>query len=108
MPVPFIKTDSGTILVTDGEQDRPEALGLYARVSSHDQKADLDRQIARLSQWAAGTGVAVARVEAEVGSGMNGSRVKLRRMLMLLFKLGSDCLVGEPFSVALGHVVIRG
>ena len=81
MPVPFIRTASGTILVMDGEWDRPQALGLYARVSSHDQKADLDRQIARLTLWAAGTGVAVARVEAEVGSGMNGSRVKLRRML---------------------------
>jgi putative resolvase len=27
--------------------------GLYARVSSYDQRADLDRQVARLSQWAA-------------------------------------------------------
>jgi putative resolvase len=81
MPVPFVKTDSGTILVLDGSSDRDEALGLYARVSSHDQRSDLDRQIARLTQWAAGTGVVVARVEAEVGSGMNGRRPKLRRLL---------------------------
>jgi putative resolvase len=45
------------------------------------RRRNLDRRIARLTLWAAGTGVAVARVEAEVGSGMNGSRVKLRRML---------------------------
>ena len=58
-----------------------DGFGLYARVSSHDQKADLDRQVARLSGWAAQAGVPVVRVEAEVGSGMNGGRAKLRRLL---------------------------
>ena len=55
--------------------------GLYARVSSHDQRADLDRQVARLTGWAAQAGLPVARVEAEVGSGMNGARAKARRLL---------------------------
>jgi putative resolvase len=57
------------------------AFGLYARVSSHDQKSDLDRQVARLSTWAAQAGGQVVRVEAEIGSGMNGSRSKVRRLL---------------------------
>lgn len=57
------------------------AFGLYARVSSHDQKSDLDRQVARLTGWAAEAGGTVVRVEAEVGSGMNGSRTKVRRLL---------------------------
>ena len=56
-------------------------MGLSARVSSHDQRADLHRQVARLSQWAAQAGVRVVRVEAEVGSGMNGGRRKVRRLL---------------------------
>jgi putative resolvase len=56
-------------------------VGLYARVSSHDQKADLDRQVARLSSWAAQAGLPVVRVESEVGSGMNGARPKVRRLL---------------------------
>lgn len=56
-------------------------VGLYARVSSHDQRSDLDRQVARLSEWAAKAGMRVERVEAEVGSGMNGSRAKVRRLL---------------------------
>jgi putative resolvase len=59
----------------------PAAFGLYARVSWHDQKSDLDRQVARLTGWAAQAGGAVVRVEAEVGSGMNGSRAKVRRLL---------------------------
>jgi putative resolvase len=50
-------------------------------VSSHDQKADLDRQVARLSAWAAQAGLPVVRVEAEVGSGMNGTRARARRLL---------------------------
>jgi len=56
-------------------------VGLYARVSSPDRRADLDRQVARLSAWAAQAGGAVVRVEAEVGSGMNGARAKIRRLL---------------------------
>jgi putative resolvase len=55
--------------------------GLYARVSSHDQRTDLDRQVARLTAWAAQSGSPVVRVEAEVGSGMNGGRSKARRLL---------------------------
>lgn len=34
-----------------------------------------------MSQWAAQAGHRVERVEAEVGSGMNGSRAKVRRLL---------------------------
>jgi putative resolvase len=49
-------------------------VGLYARVSSHDQKADLERQVARLAEWAAGAGHRVVRVESEIASGMDGSR----------------------------------
>ena len=50
-------------------------------MSSHDQKDDLDRQLARLTKWAADAGGQVVRVEAEVGSGINGTRTKVRRML---------------------------
>ena len=80
LPVPARQVSARTILV---EQPPPAGggVGLYARVSSHDQRADLDRQVARLSQWAATAGVAVVGVEAEVASGMSGHRPKLRRLL---------------------------
>ncbi len=54
---------------------------LYARVSGHRQRADLDRQVARLTAWAAGQGVNVAEVVAEVGAGITGRRPKLIRLL---------------------------
>src|SRR5919201_3207444 len=85
MPVPARRLPSGTILVEvpggagDGVSDRRAVL--YARVSAHDQRADLDRQVARLSAWAAGRGVGVAEVVCEVGSGLNGRRPRLRRLL---------------------------
>jgi putative resolvase len=82
LPVPAVQTPSGTILVQPDTSSRPGGgLGLYARVSSHDQRADLDRQVARLTQWATTGGVPLARVEAEVASGMTGRRAKLRRLL---------------------------
>lgn len=82
LPVPAVRVNARTILVNpDAAVSVDGGMGLYARVSSHDQKDDLDRQVARLSAWAAGSGSQVVRVEAEVGSGVNGSRRKVRRLL---------------------------
>jgi putative resolvase len=73
MPVPARRLPSGTILVdTPGTGSLPDPRAvLYARVSAYDQRADLDRQVARLRAWAAGQGVGVAEVVTEVGSGLN-------------------------------------
>ncbi len=83
LPVPAVRVNSRSVLVSpESVMATPTtAFGLYARVSSHDQKSDLDRQVARLSTWAAQAGGQVVRVEAEIGSGMNGSRSKVRRLL---------------------------
>ena len=84
LPVPAVRVNSRSVLVAPDAVIASAAaggLGLYARVSSHDQKPDLDRQVARLAAWAAQCGQPVARVEAEVGSGMNGARSKVRRLL---------------------------
>ncbi|MFC5891146.1 IS607 family transposase [Kitasatospora aburaviensis] len=84
LPVPAQRVGPRTILVNVEANAVPAAvggLGLYARVSSHDQKADLERQVARLAGWAAKAGHQVVRVESEIASGMNGSRTKARRML---------------------------
>jgi putative resolvase len=84
LPVPAQRVGPRTILVNIKTSTAPEAvggLGLYARVSSHDQKTDLERQVARLSEWVAKAGHRVVRVEAEIASGMNGCRSKARRLL---------------------------
>lgn len=82
LPVPAVRINSRSVLVSvDAPIHAPAAYGLYARVSSHEEKDDLDRQVARLTSWAADAGGQVVRVETEVGSGMNGTRSKVRRML---------------------------
>ncbi|MGW2520380.1 IS607 family transposase [Streptomyces sp. NPDC001617] len=84
LPVPAQRVGPRTILVNIDANTTTEAiggLGLYARVSSHDQKTDLERQVARLLAWAVKTGHRVVRVEAEIASGMNGCRSKARRLL---------------------------
>jgi putative resolvase len=81
LPVPAVRVNQRTVLVNPGSSEAPVGgVGLYARVSAHDQRADLDRQVARLSEWAAQGNAPVVRVEAEVGSGMNGARRKVRRL----------------------------
>ncbi|WP_027893369.1 MULTISPECIES: IS607 family transposase [Calidithermus] len=80
LPVPARQTPTGTILVDVPERKEAGAV-LYARVSSADQKADLDRQVARLAAFAAERGIKVAKVVAEVGSGLNGHRKGLISVL---------------------------
>ena len=82
LPVPARKAGR-LILVSPGTAATSPQVGagLYARVSCHDHKAGLDRQVARLPGWAAQAGMPVVRVEAEVGSGMNGARAGARRLL---------------------------
>jgi putative resolvase len=82
LPVPARKLATGTILVDVARAaSAAGGVALYARVSAHDQRADLDRQLGRLAAWAAGQGLAVTQTVAEVGSGVNGNRPKLRRLL---------------------------
>jgi len=81
MPVPARRLPSGTILVDVPDHLSSGRAVLYARVSAHDQQADLDRQVARLTAWATGQGVAVVEMVTEVGSGLNDKRPKLKRLL---------------------------
>ncbi|MFE3450318.1 IS607 family transposase [Nonomuraea sp. NPDC059194] len=84
LPVPAERVGPRTILVNIDANTSPSVIGgvgLYARVSSPEQKADLERQVARLAVWAANAGHPVVRVESEIASGMDGSRAKARRLL---------------------------
>ncbi|MDX3243421.1 IS607 family transposase [Streptomyces sp. ME18-1-4] len=81
MPVAAVQTPSGTWLV---EESAPEVNGrtvAYCRVSSGDQKADLDRQVSRVVQGATALGLPVAEIVTEIGSGLHGRGRKLRRLL---------------------------
>ena len=66
----------GAVADGSGDSTSPASVveggaALYARVSSADQKADLDRQIARLSEFAAVHRLTVIDVVKETGSDLN-------------------------------------
>ncbi|WP_201384353.1 IS607 family transposase [Ktedonobacter sp. SOSP1-85] len=75
--------DTGTIIVRDPkpEQETPQGIALYARVSTTGQKADLERQVERLKTYAASRGYQVTKIVQEIASGMNDSRPKLLKLL---------------------------
>lgn len=87
MPVPVEHTPSGMWLVHDPKYETSAPVGgegrtvCYARVSSADQKADLQRQADRLKAFAVNMGVENPEVVTETGSGMNDRRRKLNRLL---------------------------
>lgn len=84
LPLPAEQLATGTILVKEpeaGYEAEPSSVILYARVSSSDQKQDLDRQLSRLAEYATSKGFKVEKVLKEIGSGLNGKRTKLLSIL---------------------------
>lgn len=81
LPVPAQRVGRLILVnIPSGKEISPKVV-IYARVSSHDQRSDLNRQVVRLTAWATGQGMAVSEVVSEVGSGMNGHRRKLSKVL---------------------------
>jgi putative resolvase len=77
------QTPTGMIVVRDPqmERDLTGRIALYARVSSADQKSDLERQVQRLRDYAAARGYQVAQEVIEIASGLNDSRPKFLKLL---------------------------
>ncbi|HEY4388944.1 MAG TPA: IS607 family transposase [Ktedonobacteraceae bacterium] len=77
------QTATGTVIV----RDQPVAIpfvgrvALYARVSSADQKEEVQRQLERLRTYALAHGYQVAKEVTEIASGLNDQRPKLTRLL---------------------------
>jgi len=82
LPVPARRV--GRLILVDepiGEASLRARTALYARVSSADQKADLDRQVARVTAWATDQQITVDVVVVEVGSAPTGHRRKFLALL---------------------------
>lgn len=81
VPVPVRGLESGAVWVDVAPVDMSGRVVLCARVSSRDQRADLDGRVARVTLWATAAGREVGEVVGEVGSGLDGKRPGLRRIL---------------------------
>ena len=82
LPVPAQRVGR-LILVSDAtaEPVQHRRTAVYARVLSVDQRADLDRQVARVTAWAAADQIPVDKVVTGVGSALNGHRCKFLALL---------------------------
>jgi putative resolvase len=79
LPVPACPLPAGTIWV---EAPHPEGIPVrYAQVSSADQKEDPERQVQRLQAFVQEQGWTEVKAVTEIGSGLNGKRKKLLRIL---------------------------
>ena len=81
LPVPAYQAGRLIVIGDPAPAARPGVTVAYARVSSADQKPDLDRQVARVTAWVTGQGLPVDRVVTEVGSALNGRRRKFLALL---------------------------
>lgn len=81
LPVEVEQTATGTILVNEAKSEN-NRVAIYARVSSTDQKNDLDRQISRLVLFTNAQKWVVAETVVEIGSALNGHRPKLKKLLL--------------------------
>lgn len=77
------KLPTGTIIVPDYDNAKhyPKQVVLYARVSSYQQKDDLERQADRLYQFAISKGYNIYKIIKEIGSGLNDNRQQLVKIL---------------------------
>lgn len=80
LPVKTEQTATGTILVSEAAVQLHQT-AIYARVSSSDQKNDLERQVGRLMIFANTQKWIVVETVIEIGSALNGHRSKLKKLL---------------------------
>lgn len=88
LPVKAYQTETGTILVQDDNNQTiipnnksNNVVHIYCRVSSHNKKEDLNRQVERCNEFCLTNGWQVLSITKEIASGMNDNRPKLNKLL---------------------------
>lgn len=82
--LPIIKSETGRVFVEIEDEVKPYKLNVcvYARVSSSENKANLERQKERLISYCNANGYNVSQIVTEIGSGLNDERKKLEKVLL--------------------------
>ena len=80
--VQTVRTETNRILIVENEDKQiNDAVAIYARVSSSENKDNLTKQRERLESYCAAKGYKVLKVVEEIGSGLNDNRKKLESLL---------------------------
>lgn len=83
----------GTIIVPERKAAQlPNSVAIYTRVSSSENKDNLDRQARRLEEYFIAGGYRISKVVKEAESGVNDNRRKLEK---LIGDRSYNCLVVE-------------
>lgn len=87
LPHPARQTETGLVIVdyvpaAATRATRSNQAAIYSRVSSSENKDNLERQAERLIQYITAKGYQVVKVVKEVGSGLNDNRKKLEQLLI--------------------------
>jgi predicted site-specific integrase-resolvase len=76
---------TGTIVILEEEKtdlfSTQNIVAIYARVSSHENRDNLERQAERLKEYAMAKGYQIKHIVKEIGSGVNDARPKLIGLL---------------------------
>ena len=97
-----VRTPSGRWMIPESEierivggkaETRETKAVIYARVSSSDQKAGLERQIQYLTQYCSAKGYRVVDVLSDVGSGLNTNRKGLLKLFDYVVNRQVDIVV---------------
>jgi predicted site-specific integrase-resolvase len=81
--LPGFQQDTGTVIVYPEAKSLPhqQQVAIYARVSSAENRMNLDSQAERLVAYAIAKRYQIHQVVKEIGSGVNDSRPKFRKLL---------------------------
>jgi putative resolvase len=81
--IPGYQAPTGTIIVQEPKARATQAqrIAIYARVSSHEPRANVDQQAERVLSYCTAKGYQVAKVVKEIASGVDESRPKLLSLL---------------------------
>ena len=86
--IPGYQLPTGTVIIeepvdqTEKRALRPQFVAVYARVSSTENKKNLDTQAERLITWCNAQGWSVGKVVKECGSGINDQRPQFLALLV--------------------------
>lgn len=89
-------TDKQYAEYTGRKELKPGKTVIYARVSSNNQKDDLNNQIEFLKQYANAKGIIVDEILEDIGSGLNYNRKKWNQLI-------ERCVNSEITSVIITH-----
>lgn len=76
------RTKTGGWLIVEDNENKYEKIAIYARVSSSENKDNLEKQKQRLLDYCSAKGYTVHYIVTEIGSGLNDKRPKLEKLLL--------------------------